>query len=910
MPASPLSFEDLALWSEFLEEEEFGVLLGLDDGAEYGSLAPATFPATLLRIRVELLLGGVWTDVSPYVLYEEMVRIERGRRPNQRRADSAKCTLTFKNHDQRFSPRNASGPWFGLLRRNTPLRVWANPGNGDRLRFTGKVPVWRPSLRGHPNDRRVTVTAYGVRNRIERPSSAPIRSAQTRYLSTQAVLSYRSLEGEVVDATEGPPGSGPLPDLARGGVFSDNVLVPEFFHAFGGFVPSADGSVRVEVDVKWPADPGSTAAFSSALRWNMSSAGDDYITNWSLEGSLSGTGAGPVLVFYFANGTSASIGGAGGVTVFDGEWHHYQIDMFQDGTQVTVNVTVDGDGGNPNSSTASIVSGGTGQAHLGHALNWYTYDSVPANGMGRLPAMGQVVFYGPIPLSSQSYQAFTGWTGETAAERWLRLLGEEGIAAVVREGFVDDITMGPQGLKTLQALLDECEDACEGVADETTANEYRLSTLRSRYNQPVVFALDYDHGGQHQQVLPPLEPLDDDERSGNDWTLTSMSTGASSQYQLLTGPNNVNDPEDDELGVGRYPESEQINLERDSDLFAAASFRVTRATVDLPRFGEVLFDLARNPELLDAWLDNCDIGARMRITDPPADVGPADVDAILEGYAEEFNQVYYRVGAYLEPADIYRMGTVARDSAWGPDTPRLDCGGSTLSTALLGSEFFGDGFESGVGAWNGQSGWTVALDATVSRSGAQSMKLTPPGATASGGGITAARYPASAGTSYTTEAWFASAAGWSDARAAVDWYDSSGAFITSSLGSATVVPAGMVWTVSRQVFTAPAGTASMQPRARQGGTPAASDVLWVDDVTVQAQLQIAITDNCAWTHDWGDYPVTIGGEDMLLTGVSAVGGSYPAQTQTLTVVRSLNGVALDHAAGAAVHVRYPIILAR
>lgn len=56
-----------------------------------------------------------------------------------------------------------------------------------------------------------------------------------------------------------------------------------------------------------------------------------------------------------------------------------------------------------------------------------------------------------------------------------------------------------------------------------------------------------------------------------------------------------------------------------------------------------------------------------------------------------------------------------------------------------------------------------------------------------------------------------------------------------------------------------------------------------------------------WGHGSGDYPVVIGGEEMTVIGVSGT-----APSQTLTVVRSVNGVVKSHAAGASVQLARPV----
>jgi hypothetical protein len=74
-------------------------------------------------------------------------------------------------------------------------------------------------------------------------------------------------------------------------------------------------------------------------------------------------------------------------------------------------------------------------------------------------------------------------------------------------------------------------------------------------------------------------------------------------------------------------------------------------------------------------------------------------------------------------------------------------------------------------------------------------------------------------------------------------------------------------------------------------------------------IDVLITDSCAWAHDDGDYVIVVGGEEMTVTAVGVVSGSVPSRTQTLTVVRSVNGIVKTHDTGDEVHVRDPIILA-
>lgn len=86
----------------------------------------ATFP---LDIRTELHLAGAWTDISPDVYVRDQKVISRGRRDQGAATDPSSLSLTLNNRDGRYSPRNAMSPLYGLIGRNTRVRV-SVPGSG------------------------------------------------------------------------------------------------------------------------------------------------------------------------------------------------------------------------------------------------------------------------------------------------------------------------------------------------------------------------------------------------------------------------------------------------------------------------------------------------------------------------------------------------------------------------------------------------------------------------------------------------------------------------------------------------------------------------------------------------------------------------------------------------------------
>ncbi|WP_433078842.1 hypothetical protein ACQP1P_38505 [Dactylosporangium sp. CA-052675] len=79
--------------------------------------------------------------------------------------------------------------------------------------------------------------------------------------------------------------------------------------------------------------------------------------------------------------------------------------------------------------------------------------------------------------------------------------------------------------------------------------------------------------------------------------------------------------------------------------------------------------------------------------------------------------------------------------------------------------------------------------------------------------------------------------------------------------------------------------------------------------TTATSVALTIADECVWTIADGAFDIFIAGERMTVTNVSAPAGSGTSWTQTLTVTRSVNGVVKTHAAGEEVHVAVPIIVA-
>lgn len=81
------------------------------------------FPEDPLGTKVEFQIGGVWTDVTPYALTRDIITHTRGRTSEGQGVDPASCSIALKSPNGLFARRNPRSPYYGLINRNTPMRV-------------------------------------------------------------------------------------------------------------------------------------------------------------------------------------------------------------------------------------------------------------------------------------------------------------------------------------------------------------------------------------------------------------------------------------------------------------------------------------------------------------------------------------------------------------------------------------------------------------------------------------------------------------------------------------------------------------------------------------------------------------------------------------------------------------------
>lgn len=688
------------------------------DGATSTALStspPLTFgTGTNLDVRLYVALGQdpnqnpdalIWTEVPQnYILWRSKIRIQRGRQPGQTRANPATMTLDLKDARGRHL--------WGL---GTMMRLDVNPGTGAARRFTGQVVTRSPRSDGSGNDRWLQVACAGSLQRFGR-GTAPAHSS-----TWVAVFDcFQSAGGGVEGGGRAYLGFWwPLEDAhgaesAASALLTGTPMTASGGVSFGtgttaaGFLRTPDvtqGHLTGEaIDYTDPFGVQTMSFYVNAsgtcqpVRWTSSSA---FTHEWIV--NLDTVTGFTLLVDGVAK---ASIPGA--TTLMDGAWHAINIAIDTIGFPGDTSIVVTLDDGALGAFDTVV-----GASDLGLmrnvTVNWGQLATL--NGVCQLAGGAVFVFMGTTPLS--------GNDRDPALFRFVEVCNSESIPFEISgsgDGTVGlpDVNgrfelqeaMGPRGTQSPLALIYDVQDAEDGLLIETLEGKLRMLWHDERENQDVTLALTLGASG-NAQILPPFEPARDDQRIFNDVTC-SATNGTSFRDVETQLPQGV-------TGVGRYETQLTLNVS-DNHGFGAtsggtaahASFEAMRGTVNEPRFDSVTVELAKSPELIEAWLSRDPLGARVTLDNIDPTIWLWTADQLIEGYTEDITQKTWTVTMALSPAAPYRTFTVQSDDE---NLGRVDNPGSALVGTITDDATLTTIQVSSPGAlWRtGPAAWPIAI---------------------------------------------------------------------------------------------------------------------------------------------------------------------------------------------------------
>lgn len=625
------------------------------------AVPPITFPSTPLRVKVEVALGADltadpstwgWTDVTSMVYTRDHLTITRGRPDESTVADASKLEFTADNRGGHWSSRNPNSPWYGLLRKGTPIRVFAE----GYPRYAGFISELPPRWDVSGNDRYAPIVAQGLLYRLAQGAS-PERSALRRTIAAFDPIAYWPLElYSLGSALPGQPAvtATSAVSVVAGPNGSDSVLDFTTGQVVRWTVPSStETSWRVEFIFNISS---TLATFPVLAQWNA--LGD--IEGWQVTAGPAGSGG---LGFtYISGGTSH--GASSSVAVDDGAWHHVRVDAYMDTGQLFWTVYLDG---------VAVI----GSPALGLTLGCVTVGILNPGAVTVMAGMGHLAVTAPYTAAAGAdvASATSGYPGELAHVRFGRLCDEEGVPNTT--GVTDSQAMGPQGVASLVPLLRDCEASDQGYLYESLDFGFTLQGHQERENQVVALALDYTVDGH---VAPPLEPTDDDQQARND---VEVKRDGGSSTRLIEESTGV------ELSIpniGRRDESTTLSLNTDDQTYHLAGWRLHIGTYPGYRYPVLSLNLAAGPSLISS-VCAAGLGFRTTVANPPDDIGPDDPSVIVEGYKETLGPYDWDLQANCSIQGPWEVSVLAADTGdTDPHLGWLDFDTLTLDTAVSSSD--------------------------------------------------------------------------------------------------------------------------------------------------------------------------------------------------------------------------------
>lgn len=621
-----------------------------------------------------------WTDESNYALGS--VLAQWGAQDEGSQTQPTAVSFRLRNTDYRFTPRHPMGAHYPYVRQWTPIRISQNLGAGFVQRFVVYIdeitPVWPDGTEAIAE---VEVTARGALSRLgeELLSSAMRRSYDADVIQPIAYWPLEEAEesGLAYDVINGTPSTVGGFSGAAGAVgrpkFGAAALAP-------GSAPAANIGGGWNLDLNMPAGLMATGTITGQFTINLGTSARTGTFVKSHIRQHPGTNARHLVWEVYARDSGvielqvleadAGLTGVAGPTTilstgaenfFDGQPRTFQLSLVASGgTNVAWTLYM---------NDVSIGSG-THVPSFAGAMNappWRSA-SLSSASADQIAAIGHIAVY-TAAVTPARYAPAVGYRGESATTRMTRLCTEEGIQLAIAG--TSDAAMGPQGVSGLVTLLRECEAVDGGILYDGFSAGLSYITADGRSSLAATMTLDCNR----QQVKLPFEPVENGQRRRNQWTVSRLQ-GASRTF--TDGAAVAAD------GVVR-PDSASVNVDSDLVLSDQAAWRTNLTTVDEMRVPGITLQLIDRPELWTPWL-TMRPGLRMTAANLPVQYPPGRLDMALEGAAENWDSVSWRIEANTAPYAPWRIALFAAETG---DTSefvgRADTDGSILVNAVNSS---------------------------------------------------------------------------------------------------------------------------------------------------------------------------------------------------------------------------------
>lgn len=617
-------------------------------------------------VAVEIYYDGAWHDLvaDDDVLADTPIVIRRGDGDESAAMRPSAIELRLANDDDMYRTSNPESPLYGKAGVNTPLRVSvAGVGRGQ-----GEITSWKA---GQTRDFRrtprrgkawVDIEANGISWRINQWSDV-VQSTMIKGMLSfgDDLIGVWPLEDDSQSTilsqlvAGGAPGTFTgdvtLGDSERPGGSAQSAKLNAGGRMTGTFIASTASGWQVSFAVKLPATPGS-ATYEEIFTWTDSTG-----RRWTWEVNNTNWG----WWVYAADGTVLSNLATAWTSAPPTGWCRLRMEVSISGGTVTYEPAWYAEGGTSfTSASNTFAATSTGQprtwvaqANTYNAGAWYT---------------GVFAIDDPsVPLFNAGVLAdFNGHVGETAGDRFDRILDDLGISHAINGTNALSARMGAQPVATLAELLREIRDTDDAVLFESKAAINLVLTLRNfRYNLDPALALDVadEHG------LPNLpQEVTDDLPIHNVVTASQLNGGTYTAEDSTSIMGSAPPP----AGRGEYRQTVDVNVYDEAiDLPQQAWWWLHRGTVAVPRFPQITVNLAALPAWKIAEVENATIGSVITLTG----LREYTIRVHVLGYTEVIGTHSRTITFTCVPDQQFDVGTY-------DDAARYDSASTTLKTAL------------------------------------------------------------------------------------------------------------------------------------------------------------------------------------------------------------------------------------
>lgn len=613
----------------------------------------------------QMNVGGVWLDVTGDVRQTSPVVIVKGGGEVSQAPRPSSLSLTLNDQAGKYRPDRAMSPLYGKVGRNTPIAV-----PGGIFEISGWAPdrtVDHDTALGR-GDQTTDIDAGGILRRVgtwtDNIESA-ISQAVTDELTSAPILGYWRLEDEA-GARYPAPQTGKLADPrasfnaefgqtdAPFGANSSVSLSPSSAVA-GRFLPgSSSAGWKLAFGFKLRQVP--TAATFNRLMLIQVVGGyrfDIFVNNTSFRVQTLDPAVGTAT-------TDVPFTSSLGPTVWT--WMDMEVSV---ATSTTSNWEINWYGQNDSvtwsqSGTAAFPAGVLDFWQVGG--NDYTDGALFSHVVG-------VQGTAPNLYSFNLVSAFNGWVGETAGDRFARLMDLSGLSWVIKGSAADTAPMGPQGANTLLEHLREIRDTEDGMLyDSPGALAVTLRTRTNLYNQTPALALTYG-----LNVAPPLRPVVDDLGTANVVTVANRLGGIYVARDDTSSMGTQPPPD----GAGEAKQRIDVSMSLDADLQPRAEWALAIGTNPEARYASVVVDLDAAPTLEDA-ASAVEPGDRITVRGADPDLIDLLVISITDKYDTKFRRT---VTFACRPYRTYAVGVLDDVARYDADDSVTDGAKSATATS-------------------------------------------------------------------------------------------------------------------------------------------------------------------------------------------------------------------------------------